>query len=120
MQQAQAGPALATIDGSEAQAYNRRLADKILSAFNHAYAIGAGGIADSLRQALVQVQEQRAADAANDRRGGDYLEQAGLWVRFVDARNAYNDALARGETAPEGVQRLLAAMRAAYQRWSEG
>ena len=119
MRQAHAGPALATVDGSEAQAYNRRLADKILSAFNHAYAIGASGIADALRQALIEAQE-RAPEPTSDRRGGDYLEQAGLWVCFVDARNAYNDALASGEAAPEEVQRLLASMRAAYQRWSEG
>jgi hypothetical protein len=96
---------------------NRRLADKIFTAFSQAYAMGASQVAHRLRQALAEAQVLDPG-STGERRGGNLLEQADLWTGFVDARSAYNEALANGAAAPETVRQALAAMRAAHDRWS--
>ncbi len=97
--------------------YNRRLADKILAAFNHAYAVGETEIADSLRRILEEV-EAKSRRGGRKRRRVDTLDQAALWMAFVEARNRYKQATDDAETRPEELAHALAEMKEAYKRWS--
>ena len=96
----------------------RRLSDKILAAFNHAYAAGEEEIARRLHSALVAAERQASAQNP-ERRIGTALLQAELWVGYIEARNKYL-CLAQDSDAD---QRLLATaereMRAAHRQWSE-
>lgn len=92
----------------------RRLTDKILAAFNHAYAVGETAVADRLREILVTVDSAR-----NDRRDGYVpLAQADTWVEFVKARNEYEWICENRRNDPSGAAEALAAMKEAYRRWS--
>ena len=71
--------------------YDRRLSDKILAAFAHAYEAGERGVAERLRRALEEA-EQSAAAAHPERRASTALISADLLIDFVDARNAYKNA----------------------------
>lgn len=97
----------------------RRLNDKILSAFTHAYAIGEVEVAESLRAVLVLNIDRQGRDGAErsgvDPQGVDPLCQADLWVRFVEARNRYKDA-SDGKMAT--ADKALEAMKEAYRQWS--
>ena len=76
----EAGPAQSTV--------SRRLGDKILAAFNHAYASGKKEISNFLHRALEKHEAKYGAK--QDRRSGlSPLGQADLWVRFVEAHNRY-------------------------------
>lgn len=96
----------------------RRLSDKILAAFNHAYAAGEEEIARRLHSALVAAERQASVQNP-ERRIGTALLQAELWVGYIEARNKYL-CLAQDSAAD---QRLLATaereMRAAHRQWSE-
>jgi hypothetical protein len=103
--------------------YNRRLTDKILAAFNHAYATGAFEVASILRSALAKSvgQPPELESDTGERRSSGALGQADLWVRYVNARNAF-----RAATDPESgagsatVDMALDRMKDAYRRWSAG
>lgn len=99
--------------------FNRRLSDKILAAFNHAYATGEIDIAVQLRQVLARLDGD-AAPATGQRRedGTIALSRADLWIEFVEARNDYRAACERADADPAVVSRTLGAMKAAYKRWS--
>lgn len=92
----------------------RRLSDKILSAFTHAYAIGEVEVAESLRAVLVLNIDQQNSDSAEPL-GVDPLSQADLWVSFVEARNRYKEA-SDGNSPAAGE--ALEAMKDAYRQWS--
>ena len=100
--------------------YDRCLSDKILAAFNHAYAEGETGVAAVLRQALEEAERAFHLGAGNrQRRTGSAIEQADRWAAFVDARNAYRRI---GEGAPpdaEEVEDAREDMVAAYMHWSQ-
>lgn len=94
--------------------YNRRLADKILNAFNQATAVGRLDVAEQLEVAL-----KLCVDQEQEMRNAVLLEKAACWRRFVEARDAYKRAAERhSEDAPE-AQSALAAMRAAYREWRQ-
>jgi len=97
----------------------RRLSDKILAAFNHAYAVGELEVAELLRSALVAGEAKRDG-VADQRRGPDPLCRADLWVAFVEARNDYRALrdVANGGTVDTDT--ALGAMKEAYRRWSQG
>jgi hypothetical protein len=99
--------------------YDRRLTDKILAAFNHAYASGERGVAAVLRRAL-----KEAIRAAEGRPGAprtpDPLHQADLWVAFVDARESYRRTSEAEVPDREAVELARDAMIEAYKRWSFG
>jgi hypothetical protein len=95
----------------------RRLTDKILAAFNHAYAVGETAIADRLREILVFVETARN-DRRDTRDAYDPLAQADTWVEFVEARNHYKWICENRRNAPAGAADALAAMKEAYRRWS--
>lgn len=93
--------------------YNRRLADKILNAFNQATAVGRNDVAEKLEQAL-----RLCLDERQEMRNAAFLAKADCWRRFVEARDDYQGLLDRhGEQAAE-VQEAMSRMRQAYQDWS--
>ncbi len=95
----------------------RRLSDKILAAFNHAYAVGEFEVANMLRAALI-AGEAKAGALPDQRHGHDPLYQADLWVAFVEARNDYRGLCdAAGDNATN-VETALGALKDAYRRWS--
>lgn len=108
------GPLVETLGEPE---YSRRLSDKILTAFNHAYAAGDGAIAEQLH-ALLVVIEEKSRRQFPERRGCSALDHAALWKGFVEARNQYRERCSCAEPDPTAVGRALAAMKAAYKRWS--
>ena len=95
----------------------RRLSDKILTAFNHAYAIGETEIADKLRDVLAVNEKSGRVD--EEQRGHfDPLGQAELWVEFVEARNRYKKVSDRRGPRPGAADQALETMKDAYRRWS--
>ena len=98
--------------------YDRRLSDKIMAAFAHAYEVGELGIAATLRRALEEA-ELRGSETHPERRSSDTLHQADLLVEFVDAREAYKRANEREPADPEEVDLATREMLEAYRRWSD-
>jgi hypothetical protein len=97
--------------------HDRRLSDKILAAFGHAYAEGALGVAAVLRRALEEA-ERPLHGAPAERRAGDALVQADLWVAFVDSRDAFRRASAAQAPDSEALEQARAEMMEAYKAWS--
>jgi hypothetical protein len=97
--------------------YDRRLSDKILAAFNHAYASGAHNVADRLRHVLVDVESGERRQY--ERRSASAVSQADLWVSFIRARNGYNELVARSDASPEKVESALETMKDAYRVWAD-
>jgi hypothetical protein len=103
--------------------FDRRLTDKILAAFNHAYAAGDIDVAQRLHAALALAedhQQRLRPPAGGERRGGGAIDQAGLWVAYVEARNSYHEACRRDGEGGEEAHAAAEAMKRAYRRWSEG
>lgn len=98
--------------------YDRRLTDKILAAFAHAYEAGELGIAGMLRRALEEA-ERRSEDLAQNRRHSTVLRQADLWVAFVDARKAYRNATERTPRDEEEIEDARLTMIETYRAWSD-
>ncbi len=99
--------------------HDRRLSDKILAAFGHAYAEGALSVAAVLRRALEEAEGIRQGAPA-ERRTGGALVQADLWVAFVDSRDAFRRASEARAPDPEALDQARAEMMDAYKRWSYG
>ena len=95
----------------------RRLSEKILSAFNHAYAIGEVAIAQHLRDVLKENESKHAIEAER-RSNYDPLGQADLWVAFVEARNGYKSACEDRSAEPGAEAEALESMKQAYKLWS--
>lgn len=98
--------------------YNRRLSDKILAAFNHAYAVGEIEIASRIREVLARLDKDLSEGDGQRRDGAIALCQADLWIEFVEARNDYRTVCDKPETDTAAIQTSLDAMKDAYQRWS--
>jgi hypothetical protein len=105
---------LATIHRSQS---SRRLSDKILAAFSHAYAVGEHEVADKLKDALA-ASEAKHARRGDKRRSYDPLGQAGMWVAFVEARNGYRALVEDPNADADRLAVALDAMKEAYRRWS--
>jgi len=99
--------------------HNRRLTDKILAAFNHAYSVGQVELAERLRDILAEA-ERRAQAIRPDRRNDDASRLAGLWMAFVEARNRYRDIKDGPDSNPAAEGQALEAMKEAYKCWSAG
>lgn len=95
----------------------RRLSDKILAAFNHAYAVGEVEVAEMLKSALMQ-NEENSGRFKEMRHSYDPLGEADLWVAFVEARNAYRDTCENRKQDAAAVAQSLEAMKEAYRVWS--
>ncbi len=92
--------------------YGRRLSDKVLAAFNHAYAQGRAEVADLLLQSLNQCRQ-----IEGEARTGAALEKARLWMLFVQARDRYAELRKKGGAGAAEAARL---MTEAYRRWADG
>jgi len=104
--------------------FDRRLTDKIRAAFSHAYAAGDTDVARRLHAALALAAEHerrrlRSADGA-ERRGIDAVDQAGLWVAYVEARNSYQATCRSDGEGTDEAKAAFEAMKHAYRRWSAG
>jgi hypothetical protein len=95
----------------------RRLSDKILAAFNHAYAVGEIEVAKKLKVAL-SANEKKAGPLGDMRHGYDPLGEAELWVAFVEARNTYRATCDARKHDSRAVAEALEAMKEAYRIWS--
>jgi hypothetical protein len=97
--------------------FDRRLSDKVLAAFTHAYAVGERRVAEQLHEILVELVGIERAEHP-ERRLGCPLHRADLWIAFVDARDRYRAACQARAASPDASAAALAAMKASYQRWS--
>jgi hypothetical protein len=95
--------------------YNRRLTDKVLAAFNHAYAMGEMDLARSLWECLVAA-EKLGQQHFQRRRPNQALDLAAEWVAFVDARDRYRE-VSRTPQAADEASDAFRTMRDAYQSW---
>lgn len=100
--------------------YNRRLGDKILSAFNHAYAVGELEVAGQLREILARLEADRGEKYGERRYSSTTLGQADLWMAFVEARNDYQSACDSENSESSAGMEALDAMKKAYETWSAG
>ena len=100
------------------QDVRRRLSDKILAAFNHAYSVGEYEIAKQLRATLSN-NESKASPYKEMRKSYDPLGEAALWVSFVDMRNNYRAASDNKAANPNAMAEALEAMKEAYRLWSQ-
>jgi len=103
--------------------FDRRLTDKILAAFNHAYAVGDVEVAHRLHTVLVLAEDHergRLPARGAERRGGGAVDQADLWVAYVEARNGYQALCQAGGADSAEARAAVEAMKRAYQRWSNG
>jgi hypothetical protein len=101
-----------------APTHNRRLSDKVLAAFNHAYAVGEIDVAANLREILAKLERERVIAHSQRKANPVALSHADLWVNFVEARNDYREACDDEALDSEAVARVLARMKSAYQSWS--
>jgi hypothetical protein len=95
--------------------YNRRLTDKVLAAFNHAYAMGEMDLARRLWECLVEAE--KIGQQYQRRRPNQALDLAAEWVAFVDARDRYREASRQRPVSPEEASEAFRRMRDAYQNW---
>jgi hypothetical protein len=95
--------------------YNRRLTDKILAAFNHAYAMGEMDLARSLWENMVAAE--KLGQQYHRRRPNQALDLAAEWVAFVDARDRYREVSRTPQTGTDEASDAFRNMRDAYQNW---
>jgi len=110
-------PETAMAETGQRSESRRRLSDKILAAFNHAYAVGEADVARTLKSALKR-NEKHAGKYSEMRNSYDPLGEAELWVAFVEARNAYRAACDGKKHDSALIARSLEAMKEAYRVWS--
>ena len=101
-----------------APTHSRRLSDKVLAAFNHAYAVGEIDVATRLREILAKLEHERVLAHGNRQASTVSLSHADLWVSFVEARNDYRMACDDDALESDAVTQYLDQMKDAYQRWS--
>ncbi len=97
--------------------YDRRLSDKVLAAFNHAFGLGEVEAADRLRQILCDLEAQFAPEG-EDRRRHQPLDDAERWMGFVAARERYRAICDAEPAVAAEVEAALAEMKTAYRQWS--
>ena len=95
----------------------RRLSDKVLAAFNHAYATGEVEIAEKLRSVLRQTEAKRPGGAK--RAPYDAPRHADLGTAFAEARNRYRVVCEKTAAKPADVEGAMAEMKDAYRAWSD-
>lgn len=100
--------------------YDRRLTDKILAAYTHAYAANEVAVAGLLRRALEIAEQVADSPGGAERRVPQALLQADHWAEFVEARRAFNQVVERVVGDGEELESARRAMLEAYRRWSDG
>lgn len=104
--------------------FDRRLTDKILAAFNHAYAVGDIAVARRLHAVLALAEDHERgrllAGPGIERRDSGAIDQADLWVAYVEARNSFQAVCEPGQPETDETRAAFEAMKRAYRRWSDG
>lgn len=114
------------IDSLGVPGFDRRLTDKVLAAFNHAYAVGDTEVADRLHAVLALAEDHERTQLlallgpGAERRGVAAMDLADLWVAYVEARNGFQAACQDIGPDSEEARAAVEAMKRAYQRWSSG
>ena len=107
--------------------FDRRLSDKILSAYNHAYAADEVELANKLRVLLEEADSKEIAHCERNgasvldipiRRNSNAVHKARLWSQFVDARQGYISMSIRENTSTDQIKIAFDGMRASYARWA--
>jgi len=101
-----------------APSHNRRMRDKVLAAFNHAYAVGEIEVAAKLREILAKLEHKLLLAHGQRQPTSVTLSHADLWVEFVEARNDYLMACEDESLDSEAVTGFLDRMKDAYQCWN--
>lgn len=99
--------------------YNRRITDKVLAAFNHAYVLDELELAQKLWEALILAEE--ASLRQDTRRAPNQaIALAERWVKLVDARRKHQQMAADPKLAstPE-AEDAHRHMRESYRAWME-
>ncbi|MDH3738706.1 MAG: hypothetical protein OER92_05885 [Alphaproteobacteria bacterium] len=94
------------------------MSDKVLAAFNHAYAVGEIDVAANLREILAKLEKERVLAHSQRKANPVALSHADLWVEFVEARNDYRVACDDESLDGQTVAEILTRMKDAYLRWS--
>ncbi len=97
--------------------YSRRLTDKILAAFNHAYSVGELELAEKLRAILVEAETANEGSSLG-RRSGLVQRQADHWVSFVEAREEFRNINGEAGADSGEISKALEKMKEAYKSWS--
>ena len=96
--------------------YQQRLTDKILAAFTHSYALDEIELATELWAALELAE--RVSERENSRRvPNQALRLAQYWIKLVDAKRRYHDAMSIAGGREGEADQALQEMKAAYQAW---
>ena len=107
--------------------FDRRLSDKVLSAYNHAYAADEVELANKLRVLLEEAESREISHCERPgasvldmpiRRNSNAVRQARLWTQFVDARQGYISLSIRANSSVEQVKAAYDGMRTSYARWT--
>ena len=101
-------------DAPEWPSGDRRLSDKLLAAHNHAYAAGNRAVANEIRDILALVR----GDEESALRNVEPLERARRWIAFVDAREAYEDAV--NDVDRGRLQAIRLRLHMAQELWRKG
>lgn len=94
----------------------RRLSDKILVAFNHAYASGEAEVAKKLKSVLRT--SVNTSPFREMRKNYDPMGTADLWEKFVDIRDEYRNVRKMTGDAGDRINELAEEMKQAYLQWS--
>ncbi len=107
--------------------FDRRLSDKVLSAYNHAYAADEVELANKLRVLLEEAESRETSHCERPgasvldmpiRRNSNAVRQARAWTQFVDARQGYISLSIRAKSSVEQVKAAYDGMRTSYARWT--
>ncbi len=105
--------------GATSADITRRLSDKILTAFNHAYAVGEVEIARHLRK-ILERNERDKNGAKSGRQNDDPVQRADMWVAFVESRNQFRKISDKKGVKEQDIEAALLKMKEAYRQWSDG
>ena len=94
--------------------YSRRLTDKVLGAFTHAYALGVQEVSDNL---LSMLNEAHGESTGPVPRRHHPANQASLWVSFVDARRDYESLLNASNADPVELEQARNRMVGIFKHW---
>lgn len=108
--------------GAEEPDPHRRLSDKILEAFVHAYSVGEAALAKDLKAALDRIDGKRRQNGCGPGAGNgaaSAVERAERWVNFVEARNVYARLTGRNQPPAAKVEEARERMNEAYREWCQ-
>ena len=97
--------------------FHRRLTDKILAAFTHAYVMDEVELASTLYAGLVFAQDVHEHEA-EERAQNQALTLAQYWIRLVDSKRRYEAMLSQGgEAGDPKAEQARNEMRVAFNAW---